>query len=166
MVFITVIEAHTSNLTLRDVLTYFHSGYSTRGLAGLCTAPIKIETSDVITSIGQPLKNTSAVVIADKPGFHLLPRGAVGLLCFNGDQLVSPGKKRLWVDDMLKAVLILQRDYLPQRTASRTHSLADCTELVILVEFFQMGIFCSLASMRLLLSLIKLCCHRSSWRIL
>ncbi len=95
MVFITVIEAHTSNLTLKDVLMHFHSGYCTRALTGLCTAPIKIETSSVITSIGQPLKNTSAVVIADKSGFHLLPRGAVGLLCFNGDQLVSLEKKAL-----------------------------------------------------------------------
>lgn len=94
MVFITVIETHTSNLTPRDVLTHLYSGYSTRGLAGLRTAPIKIETSSLFTSIGKPLKNTSAVVIADKPGFHLLPRGAVGLLCFNGDQLVSLGKTK------------------------------------------------------------------------
>jgi hypothetical protein len=36
-----------------------------------------------------PLKNTSAMVIADKDGFNLLPRGAVGLLCFGGDQVVS-----------------------------------------------------------------------------
>lgn len=61
-------------------------------MAGLFIAPVKIETSSAITSLGLPLKNTSAMVIVDKDGFNLLPRGAVGLLCFGGDQVVSPKK--------------------------------------------------------------------------
>lgn len=68
-------------------------GYSPCGIAGLCTIPVKIDTSSVSTIIGQPLKKTSAVIIADKAGFNLLPRGAVGLLCFGGDQLVSSEKR-------------------------------------------------------------------------
>ena len=67
--------------------------YSPCGIAGLCTTPVKIDTSSVSTIIGQPLKNTSAVIIADKAGFNLLPLGAVGLLCFGGDQLVSSEKR-------------------------------------------------------------------------
>ncbi|OKP15175.1 Hydroxamate-type ferrichrome siderophore peptide synthetase [Penicillium subrubescens] len=65
------------------------SGYTTRGMAGICTASVRIETSSAITSLGLPLKNTSAMVIANKDGFDLLPRGAVGLLCFGGDQVAT-----------------------------------------------------------------------------
>jgi hypothetical protein len=61
-------------------------------MAGICTASVRIETSSAITSLGLPLKNTSAMVIANKDGFDLLPRGAVGLLCFGGDQVVSRTK--------------------------------------------------------------------------
>lgn len=64
-------------------------GFTARGIAGLCTAPVKVETSSALTGVGKPLKNTSAMVISDKPEFNLLPRGAVGLLCFGGDQVVS-----------------------------------------------------------------------------
>jgi acyl-CoA synthetase (AMP-forming)/AMP-acid ligase II len=64
---------------------------------------VKIETSSAITGVGKPLKNTSAMVIADKAEFNLLPRGAVGLLCFGGDQVVS--RKRLtWNIDLANSV--------------------------------------------------------------
>ncbi|KAJ5151010.1 Nonribosomal peptide synthase sidC [Penicillium canariense] len=62
-------------------------GYNTRGLAGICTASPDIQISSIATNVGAPLKNTSAMVIADKSEFKLLPRGAVGRLCFGGDQV-------------------------------------------------------------------------------
>ncbi|KAJ5368803.1 Nonribosomal peptide synthase sidC [Penicillium cataractarum] len=64
-----------------------YHGLTTRGIAGLCTVPAEVETSSTITGVGMPLKNISAMVIADKAGFNSLPRGAVGLLCFGGGQV-------------------------------------------------------------------------------
>lgn len=40
-------------------------------------------------NVGKPLQNTSVVVLRGEDSFDLLPLGAVGELCFGGDQVVS-----------------------------------------------------------------------------
>lgn len=82
------ISTRIIDLNRIHILIYRFLGYTTRGLAGPCTTQVKIEISSAITSLGTPVKNTSVMVVANKDGFNLLPRGAVGILCFGGDQVV------------------------------------------------------------------------------
>lgn len=50
--------------------------------------------SHFISNIGRPLPNTSVFVLAEGERFSLVPRGAVGELCFGGDQVVSAFQNR------------------------------------------------------------------------
>ncbi|KAJ5707230.1 hypothetical protein N7488_007031 [Penicillium malachiteum] len=64
-----------------------HHGYDNLGLAGICTVNPYVESSTSLTNIGKPLENTSVFILSDQDKFTLLPRGAVGELCFGGDQV-------------------------------------------------------------------------------
>lgn len=158
------IFGHPIDLAVIFVLINSSSGYTIRGLAGLCTVPVKIEASSAITSIGVPPKNTSVMVIANKAGFNLLPRGAVGLLCFGGDQVVSR-EKTVRGNIYAKSFLLL-REHLLGMTSLSTQNLADSTELVIWVESFLMVALHSSVSMLLSMRQTKPCYHRSLYRIL
>jgi amino acid adenylation domain-containing protein len=62
-----------------------YHAYSSDALVHACTlSQINISTS--IRNIGQPLLNTFAIIM-DTESMCLLPRGAVGELCFGGDQV-------------------------------------------------------------------------------
>ncbi|KAJ5365051.1 AMP-dependent synthetase/ligase [Penicillium concentricum] len=64
-----------------------HQAYSNHALAHICTIYPNTQASTYVRNIGRPLKNTSAMVVADGDSLVLLPRGAIGELCFGGDQV-------------------------------------------------------------------------------
>ncbi|KAJ5946268.1 hypothetical protein N7454_003107 [Penicillium verhagenii] len=59
------------------------------GLAGVCTLYTNVESSSSLANMGTPLQNTSVIIVSEKhkPSVHMLPYGAVGELCFGGDQI-------------------------------------------------------------------------------
>ncbi|KAJ5591736.1 uncharacterized protein N7459_002105 [Penicillium hispanicum] len=66
-----------------------HQNWAEKGLnyAGICTICPGFKASTHLTNMGTPLQNTSVMIVADKEPFTLLPRGALGKLCFGGDQV-------------------------------------------------------------------------------
>lgn len=65
------------------------TGYGPSETTNICTVKPNLAPTDFINNIGRPLRNTSAFVTVDGDGFVIVPRGAVGELCFGGDQVVS-----------------------------------------------------------------------------
>lgn len=64
-----------------------HQAYSNYALAHACTLCPNMQASTYVRNIGRPLKNTSAMIVEDGDSLGLLPRGAIGELCFGGDQI-------------------------------------------------------------------------------
>lgn len=64
-------------------------GYDSLGLAGVCTLFPNFQSSNSLANIGAPLSNTSVMIVSGEPSLKIVPRGAVGELCFGGDQVVS-----------------------------------------------------------------------------
>ncbi|KAJ5387232.1 hypothetical protein N7509_009773 [Penicillium cosmopolitanum] len=64
-------------------------GYGSQGIAGVATLCTNVDLAVFPNNIGVPLRNTSAVIIADTPTatVNILPRGALGELCFGGTQI-------------------------------------------------------------------------------
>ena len=62
-----------------------YHAYSSEALVHASTLS-KIDVSTSVRNIGQPLGNTFAIIV-DGESLCLLPRGAVGELCFGGDQV-------------------------------------------------------------------------------
>ncbi|KAL5115064.1 hypothetical protein ACEQ8H_007039 [Pleosporales sp. CAS-2024a] len=63
-----------------------HQGYGPSETTNICTVCPSVSTSDLINNIGKPFANTSAFVL-DPKSETILPRGAVGELCFGGYQV-------------------------------------------------------------------------------
>ncbi|KAJ5770743.1 uncharacterized protein N7511_002794 [Penicillium nucicola] len=61
--------------------------YSSGAIAHICAIYPNVKDSASLRNIGKPLNNTSAMIVADQESFSLLPRGAIGELCFGGDQV-------------------------------------------------------------------------------
>ncbi|KAJ5503068.1 AMP-dependent synthetase/ligase [Penicillium fimorum] len=64
-----------------------HQTYSNHALTHICTIHPDMQASTYVRNIGRPLKSTSAMIVADGDSLILLPRGAIGELCFGGDQV-------------------------------------------------------------------------------
>ncbi|KAJ5777126.1 hypothetical protein N7520_000372 [Penicillium odoratum] len=64
-----------------------YHGYDTPGLSGFCTLYSNFESSNSLENIGTPLKNTSVMIVSESPSMKMVPRGAVGELCFGGEQV-------------------------------------------------------------------------------
>ncbi|KAI3109232.1 hypothetical protein CBS147333_5862 [Penicillium roqueforti] len=64
-----------------------NQAYSNHALTHACTLCLNMQASTHVRNIGRPLKNTSAMIVADGDSLSLLPRGAIGELCFGGDQI-------------------------------------------------------------------------------
>ncbi|KAJ6168553.1 hypothetical protein N7497_001396 [Penicillium chrysogenum] len=81
-----------------------HQVYSSRALAHACTLCPNMQATTYVRNIGRPLKNTSVMIVADGDSLGLLPRGAIGELCFGGDQVgrclpdSEPSATRRFVD--------------------------------------------------------------------
>ena len=57
-------------------------------MGGVATVNTHVVPSTALGNIGAPLKNTSVFVAAQQEQFSILPHGALGELCFGGDQIV------------------------------------------------------------------------------
>ena len=61
-------------------------GYGPSETTNICTVRPSVSTTDLINNIGAPFANTSAFVL-DPNSDAILPRGAIGELCFGGEQV-------------------------------------------------------------------------------
>jgi amino acid adenylation domain-containing protein len=61
-------------------------GYGPSETTNICTVRPSVTMGDLISNIGPPFDNTSAFVL-DPDSDAILPRGAVGELCFGGEQV-------------------------------------------------------------------------------
>lgn len=64
------------------------TGYSTDGIFGVVALCADIDNTTASTSVALPMRNMHAMITTDKTAVTLLPRGALGELCFAGDQIV------------------------------------------------------------------------------
>lgn len=64
-------------------------GYGPCETTNICTVRPRVRTTDLLNNVGKPFKNTSAFVLSEGNSFDLVPKGAVGELCFGGGQVVS-----------------------------------------------------------------------------
>lgn len=62
------------------------AGYGPSETTNICTVRPSVTLADLINNIGPPFSNTSAFVV-DPNSNMILPRGAVGELCFGGEQI-------------------------------------------------------------------------------
>jgi amino acid adenylation domain-containing protein len=69
-----------------DAKTDTMTGYGPSETTNICTVRPSVTSSDLINNIGPPFDNTSAFVL-DPDSDMILPRGAVGELCFGGEQV-------------------------------------------------------------------------------
>ncbi|KAH7139354.1 hypothetical protein B0J11DRAFT_423738 [Dendryphion nanum] len=63
-----------------------YQGYGPSETTNICTVRASVCAEDLINNIGQPFSNTSAFVLAPNSD-HIVPRGAIGELCFGGAQV-------------------------------------------------------------------------------
>ncbi|KAF2422748.1 hypothetical protein EJ08DRAFT_475481 [Tothia fuscella] len=63
-----------------------YQGYGPSETTNICSVKEKVLVSDLINNIGPPLSNTSCIVF-NPDTEDILPAGAVGELCFGGDQV-------------------------------------------------------------------------------
>ncbi|KAF2281534.1 nonribosomal peptide synthetase-like protein 2 [Westerdykella ornata] len=83
---VTAGEALTEHVRRQWSSRGLYQGYGPSETTNICTVRGPFRTEDLINNIGSPFENTSAFVLAPE-GEHILPRGAVGELCFGGTQV-------------------------------------------------------------------------------
>ncbi|OCK85807.1 acetyl-CoA synthetase-like protein [Lepidopterella palustris CBS 459.81] len=83
---VTAGEALTEHVRRSWAGKGLYQGYGPSETTNICTVKPNTTATDLINNIGPPLTNTSAFVLqlADN---EIAPRGAVGELCFGGDQV-------------------------------------------------------------------------------
>ncbi|PSK56044.1 Nonribosomal peptide synthetase 2 [Elsinoe australis] len=64
-----------------------YQGYGPSETTNICTVNIAMPLEDTINNIGQSFANTSTFVLPQNGDFAPLPRGALGELCFGGQQV-------------------------------------------------------------------------------
>ncbi|KAJ5295213.1 hypothetical protein PENANT_c048G05147 [Penicillium antarcticum] len=84
---LTLGEGLTSSVHRNWAEKEIYQAYSSGSLTHICAIYPNVKASTSLQNIGKPLRNTSAMVVADQESFTLLPRGAVGELCFGGEQV-------------------------------------------------------------------------------
>ncbi|CAI7665164.1 unnamed protein product [Penicillium glandicola] len=80
-------EEMTPKLHRNWAVKGLHQAYSNGALVHTSTLCPNMKGSTYVRNIGRPLKNTSTMIVADGDSLDLLPRGAIGELCFGGDQV-------------------------------------------------------------------------------
>ncbi|KAH7078060.1 hypothetical protein BKA63DRAFT_410193 [Paraphoma chrysanthemicola] len=83
---VTAGEAVTEHVRRTWAGRGLYQGYGPSETTNICTVRPAVSTIDLINNIGRPFSNTSAFVI-DHNDNTILPRGAVGELCFGGYQV-------------------------------------------------------------------------------
>ncbi|KAF2687160.1 nonribosomal peptide synthetase 2 [Lentithecium fluviatile CBS 122367] len=90
---VTAGEALTENVRRKWAGKGLFQGYGPSETTNICTVQPYVTAEDLINNIGKPFPNTSALVMM--PGRDcILPRGAVGELCFGGAQVFRGYLKR------------------------------------------------------------------------
>lgn len=84
---LTLGEGLTPNVHQNWAKKELYQAYSANVLTHVCAICPNVKASTSLQNIGKPLRNTSAMVVANQESFALLPRGAIGELCFGGDQI-------------------------------------------------------------------------------
>ncbi|KAI8936771.1 hypothetical protein NX059_006018 [Plenodomus lindquistii] len=83
---VTAGEALTEQVRRNWVGHGLYQGYGPSETTNICTVRPSVSGDDLINNIGCPFDNTSAFVM-DPDSDRILPRGAVGELCFGGAQV-------------------------------------------------------------------------------
>ncbi|KAH6616759.1 hypothetical protein C7974DRAFT_51796 [Boeremia exigua] len=83
---VTAGEALTEHVRRRWAGRGLYQGYGPSETTNICTVRPSVTSKDLINNIGPPFDNTSAFVL-DPSSKTILPRGAVGELCFGGEQV-------------------------------------------------------------------------------
>ncbi|KAF1837015.1 hypothetical protein BDW02DRAFT_186271 [Decorospora gaudefroyi] len=83
---VTAGEALTENVRRRWAGKGLYQGYGPSETTNICTVRALVTPEDLINNIGPPFHNTSALVL-DPKSEAILPRGAMGELCFGGYQV-------------------------------------------------------------------------------
>nr|QEE83320.1 polyketide synthase 40703 [Alternaria oxytropis] len=83
---VTAGEALTEHVRRRWAGKGLYQGYGPSETTNICTVRAAVTPDDLINNIGMPFTNTSALVL-DPESEAILPRGAVGELCFGGYQV-------------------------------------------------------------------------------
>ncbi|GAM88067.1 nonribosomal peptide synthetase [Dothideomycetidae sp. 11243] len=87
---VTAGEALTKQVQRRWAGRGLWQGYGPSETTNICSVKPNVDEDDAINNVGPPLSNTTALVLSKASNFDLLPRGALGELCFSGQQ-VFPG---------------------------------------------------------------------------
>ncbi|KAL1610378.1 NRPS [Paraconiothyrium brasiliense] len=83
---VTAGEAVTEGVKRKWAGKGLYQGYGPSETTNICTVKPHVTETDLINNIGPVFPNTSLVIL--KPGSdHIVPRGAVGELCFGGGQV-------------------------------------------------------------------------------
>ncbi|KAL1800615.1 hypothetical protein ACET3X_000957 [Alternaria dauci] len=83
---VTAGEALTEHVRRKWAGRGLYQGYGPSETTNICTVRTAVTPDDLINNIGMPFTNTSAFVL-DPDSEAVLPRGAVGELCFGGYQV-------------------------------------------------------------------------------
>ncbi|KAF1842551.1 uncharacterized protein K460DRAFT_187670 [Cucurbitaria berberidis CBS 394.84] len=83
---VTAGEALTERVRRRWAGKGLYQGYGPSETTNICTVNASVTPTDEINNIGPPFDNTSAFVL-DPDSEFILPRGAIGELCFGGAQV-------------------------------------------------------------------------------
>lgn len=83
---VTAGEGVTEKVFSRWADRGLHQGYGPAETVNICTVRPRVASSDAINNVGWVLRNTSAFVV-DPSTTDLKLRGAIGELCFGGDQV-------------------------------------------------------------------------------
>ncbi|KAH7548793.1 hypothetical protein BM1_10818 [Bipolaris maydis] len=83
---VTAGEAVTEHVRRKWAGRGLYQGYGPSETTNICTVRVAVTPDDLINNIGSPFANTSAFVL-DPESQDILPRGAVGELCFGGSQV-------------------------------------------------------------------------------
>ncbi|KAH7070182.1 hypothetical protein FB567DRAFT_215680 [Paraphoma chrysanthemicola] len=104
---VTAGEAVTEHVRRTWAGRGLYQGYGPSETTNICTVRPSVSTTDLINNIGRPFSNTSAFVIHPNDN-TILPRGAVGELCFGGYQVF---KGYLRQPDLTAAKIIQHPQY-------------------------------------------------------
>ncbi|KAF3036183.1 nrps [Didymella heteroderae] len=83
---VTAGEALTEHVRRQWANRGLYQGYGPSETTNICTVRPSVTSADLINNIGPPFDNTSAFVL-NPDNNMILPRGAVGELCFGGEQV-------------------------------------------------------------------------------
>ncbi|KAJ4993057.1 peptide synthetase [Stagonosporopsis vannaccii] len=83
---VTAGEALTEHVRRQWAGRGLYQGYGPSETTNICTVRTSVTFEDLINNIGPPFDNTSAFVL-DPTSDTILPRGALGELCFGGEQV-------------------------------------------------------------------------------